>query len=361
MTTLMQANRQWSSRPDDERFISLTEMESHFAAIRSQSRSVIVSNRAFSALPNEDNRGLAIVGPAGVAYNPSHWAFGQISALAEAPAGYLRTLPAPIAADAINYGLKYKRGIDEVGLLLQQNGSSTLRAATGPRYGRIWNSDIVSGLVSRFGDGVTGDWRVPGEFGKAVDVTRDNTTLYAGDRDMFVFLADEERRIEVPNRRHGESGSLARGFFVWNSEVGASTFGLGTFLFDYVCANRIVWGASEYKEIKIRHTAAAPDRWLEEVRPALQRYANGTSHTITAAIADARNDRIDDVDEFLAKRFGKKLSGQIAFTHLLEEDRPIENRWDVVTAVTAHAKSVVWQDERVELERRAGELLPLAA
>lgn len=46
---------------------------------------------------------------------------------------------------------------------------------------------------------------------------------------------------------------------------------------------------------------------------------------------------------------------------MLEEDRPIENRWDVVTAVTAHAKSVVWQDERVDLERKAGELLPLAA
>ena len=36
---------------------------------------------------------------------------------------------------------------------------------------------------------------------------------------MFVFLADEENRIELPNRRAGRFGAFARGFFVWNSEV----------------------------------------------------------------------------------------------------------------------------------------------
>ena len=71
---------------------------------------------------------------------------------------------------------------------------------------------------------------------------QDNTTLFASDRDMFVFLADEDNRIENPNRRAGRFGSFARGFFVWNSEVGKTTLGAGFFLFDYVCCNRIVWG-----------------------------------------------------------------------------------------------------------------------
>src|SRR5436309_2315096 len=92
-----------------------------------------------------------------------------------------------------------------------------MRAVTGPRYGRIWNENVVEAMATRFGDGVTGDWRVPGEFGKRVEVTKDNTTLFAGDRDMFVFLADEDHRIEIPNRRNGQPGSLARGFFCWNS------------------------------------------------------------------------------------------------------------------------------------------------
>ena len=149
-----------------------------------------------------------------------------------------------------------ERDAMDVGVLLTKNGESTLRAMTGPRYGRIWNGDVVDALRDRFGDGVTGDFRVPGIFGRELDqVTGENTTLFAGDRDMFVFLADEKNRIELPGRRDGQSGQLARGFFVSNSEVGAGTLRLKTFLFDYVCANRIVWGAHELEEIAIRHTA----------------------------------------------------------------------------------------------------------
>ncbi len=99
---------------------------------------------------------------------------------------------------------------------------------------------------------------------------------------MFVFLADEDRRIEIPNRRDGKPGSLARGFFVWNSEVGNTTLGAGFFLFDYVCSNRYVWGADQYTEIRIRHTSGAPDRWLEEVTPVLREYAEGSAKPVIA-------------------------------------------------------------------------------
>ena len=120
---------------------------------------------------------------------------------------------------------------------------------------------VVNALIDQFGDGATGDFRVPGMFGQALDqVTGENTTLYAGDRDMFIFLADEQNRIELPGRRDGKTGQLARGFFVSNSEVGAGTLKLKTFLFDYVCCNRIVWGAEQFNEIKIRHTAGALPR-----------------------------------------------------------------------------------------------------
>lgn len=361
MSTLMQASRQWSSRPADERYTSLIDMQDHFHTVRNQSRNVVTATRRLHVVPKEDNKGLEIVGPNGYAYAPTHHAFGQLAQRAEAPAGYLRTLPAPIAADCVNYGLQYKRQVEDIGVLLQKNGDSFVRAVTGPQYGRIWNADILDGLVDRFGDGVNGRFRVPGEFGKAVTVSKDNTTLYAGDRDMFVFLADEQNRIEIPNRRNGEAGALARGFFLWNSEVGDKTFGVATFLFDYVCMNRIVWGAQEYKQITIRHTAGAPDRWAEEMAPALTAYANSTTTSVVKAIADAREARIDNLDDFLGKRFGKKLVPVLNDIHMAEEGRPIETLWDATTAVTAHARSVKWQDQRVDLERQAGELLDLAA
>ncbi len=366
MTTLTDANKQWASRPAEERFTSLLDMQQHFAHVRAHSRGAVVSSRSIAAAPAQtedgkvDPRGLLIYGPGGNAYAPTHHAFGQLATLAGAPAGYLRKLPSPVAADCINYGLKVERDVEDVGVLLYKNGAAQLRAATGPNYGRIWNDDVVRHLVNEFGDGIHGRFRVSGEFGQQIEVTKDNTTLYAGDRDMFVFLADEENRIEIPNRRDGQAGSLARGFIVFNSEVGDLRFGVKTFLFDYVCSNRIIWGAQDVQEITLRHTAKAPDRFLEEVQPALLSYANSSARGVTAAIEQARERKIDKIEAFLATRYGAKLGARIAAAHEQDEGRPIETAWDVVTGVTAYARSIGTQQERVALEEDAGKLLKLS-
>ncbi len=209
---------------------------------------------------------------------------------------------------------------------------------------------------------MTGDWRVPGEFGKRLDrVTKDNTTLYASDRDMWCFLADEDRRIEVPNRRAGKSGSLARGFYISNSEVGASRLVLGMFLFDYVCCNRIIWGAEQHHEIKIRHTSGAPHRWLEEVQPILTQYAQSSPAGVSDTIAAAQQAKIKgDVETFLATRFGKGTAGKIIASHMIEEAHPIATIWDAVTGATAFARTIEHADLRVKVERTAGDLLRLA-
>lgn len=385
MSTLMHASRQWSSRPADQRFLTLTDMLENQRALRVASTAKVVENRALEVQPvNGDDFGLAVAGPNGSPVLPTHWAFGQLAQRAGAPAGYLRELPAPVAADCLNWSLR-QRDAEELGVLLTRpplvasdNHTAAiaatapmLTAVTGPTYGRIWNDAILAALVERFGDGQNGTFRVPGEFGKAVAVTKENTTLYASDRDMFVFLADEAHRIDMPNRRDGKSGSLARGFFVWNSIHGSTTFGIATFLFDYVCCNRIVWGAEEYAEIRIRHSSGAPRRWIEEVAPAIEAYATSSTHSVTAAIEQAQaarlthgtseDERNKDVRDFLAKRFSKTKAAAIQAAHLADEGRPIESVWDAVTGITAYARGVQYQDERVKLEREAGNLLRSAA
>jgi len=364
-TVLTQASRQWATRPADQRFASLLTLQSFVNNVYSASKEKVLPSRAILAQPDPtDNfKGLQIVGPNGGPVNATHWSFGQLAGLAGAPAGYLRSLPAPLAADNLNYGIQLARDVKDIGVLLYKNGGpAELRAATGPNYGRIWNRDIVNVLVDRCGDGLTGDFRVPREFGKAVTVTKDNTTLFASDRDMFVFLADEEHRIEIPNRRNGQSGSLARGFFIWNSEVGASTFGIALFLFDYVCCNRIVWGAQEYQEIRVRHTASAGVHLRERVLPALDSYSRSSTVGVQQAIAAAQEKKIDDLEKFLANRnFNKAQIKAINATHLEEEGRPIETLWDATTAVTAYARGIQHQDERVKLEREGGKILQLTS
>lgn len=365
MTTLTQASRQWLTRPADERFTSLDDMLTASQANRAASRAFVRPNKKLTALGDmEDTKALTIIDhDTGLAMDPTHFSFGQVATLTKAPAAYLRTLPSPLAADCINYGIA-SRSSEEIGVLSRTGDDrNTLAAATGPNYGRVWNSEVISALIARFGDGVSGQFRVPGEFGKPVAVTNDNTTLYASDRDMFVFLADEEHRIEVPNRRDGQPGTLARGFFVWSSEVGDKSLGVSTFLYDYVCKNRMVWGAQDVAEFRIRHTSGAPDRFMEEIAPALEAYANSSTVKITEAIEAAQARKIEtDVLDFLRNRqFSGAQAQAIAAVHQAEEGRPIESIWDATTAITAYARGIDHQDARVALEREGGKLLKDAA
>lgn len=363
---LHQASAQWARRPDDQRFCSIPEFIAANRALKQHSRAVVVSSRKLQVAPKPGHEltHLEISGPNSHPYAPTHHAFGQLSSLVKAPAGYLRTLPAPMAADCLNYGLQHARDVEDVGVLItagvegdEYYQENTLRAATGPNYGRVWNLEIGQMLFERFGDGVRGPWKVPGEFGKDVPITKANTTIYGSDRDCFIFLADEQRRIELPDRRAGRSGSFARGFFTFNSEVGDRSLGIAFFLFDYVCCNRIVWGATEYQKVTLRHTSGAPDRWLSECVPVLSEFAEGSAKPVLQAIEDARAKRIDDVKEFLAKRFTKALAEKAMAIHQDEEGRPIETQWDAVTALTAVARHIPHQDARVALEQDAGKLL----
>lgn len=354
------ASHQWASRPDDQRFTSLQELLDYRRKMQDESSAKIVPSRRVLMLPDEDHKGLRVTSPAAEEpYVPTHWAFGQICQLAESPAGYLRTLPAEIAADCINFKNQFSRNVEDVGLLLRRNEERELRCATGPRYGRIWDTDVIQALMTH----LPPSWKVPGIFGKALDeVTKENTTLYASDRDMFVFLTDEEFRVNVPNRRNGESGQLARGIFAWNSEVGSRTFGFAKFYLDHVCENRMIWGGEGYEQITIRHTASAPDQYIEQILPALTAYQNSSTKPIEELIKAAQQKRVDDkLEEFLGSRFGKRAVGAIQQVHVLEEDRPIETLWDANVAVTAWARGIKHQDARVDVERKAGEMLQLAA
>ncbi len=89
---------------------------------------------------------------------PTNWSFGQLSQLSGAPAGYLKDLPAPLAADCIQWGLRYNRGRELVKVFGSQNDGGDLRAATGPDYGRIYDWEIL--------EPVKNWWTHPADVGK---------------------------------------------------------------------------------------------------------------------------------------------------------------------------------------------------
>ncbi|MBX4870203.1 DUF932 domain-containing protein [Rhizobium bangladeshense] len=365
---------EWFSRPDDERFLSLTEL---YQTVRSradgaQARTVESAAIRVEATRNNAERLKLVVPGARQPIAPTHWSYGQLCSLVGAPATYMRQLPAPLAAINLQHGLLNHRA-ELVKTLELDDGRVELRAVTGPEYGRIWDHELVSAIMKIAGNG-TGDtiWKVPGLLDWAsmthnpfVDISKDTTTLYASDRDVFVFLVDDTHPIQAGRLRNGEPDLFFRGFYAWNSEVGSKTLGIASFYLRAVCANRNIWGSENFEEITIRHSKFAGDRFAHEAAPALTSFANSSPASFVTGIKAARERIVarDDEDRqtFLRRRgFSKSETGKIIETVLSEEGRPPESIFDFVQGITALARDKTNQDTRLELEGKAKKLLESA-
>ena len=366
---------EWFSRPADERFLSLTDLHRAVKGRADRSRARTIESRAVRVEAARDNpERLALVlpdEPEPVA--PTHWSFGQLSQLVGAPAGYLRGLPAPIAGINLQYGLTHHRA-EMVKTYTAEDGRTELRAVTGPDYGRIHDHELVEAVMRIAGDG-TGDtrWKVPGvlDWGSLrhnphVDVTRDTTTLYASDRDVFVFLCDDANPIEAGRLPDGSPDLYFRGFYAWNSEVGARSLGVASFYLRAVCANRNLWGVERFEELTIRHSKYAATRFAAEAAPALESFAESSAVAFVGGIQAARRQLVahseDERTEFLRKRgFSKADAGKVIETVLVEEGHPPASVFDFVQGITAFARAEPRQDARLDLELKAKRLMDAAA
>jgi hypothetical protein len=365
---------EWFSRPDDERYLSLSEL---YVAVRSRAERATartVESRAIRVEASRDNaERLALVVPDREApIAPTNWGFGQLCGLVGAPSTYLRDLPAPLAAINLQHGLLNHRA-ELVKTLEVEDGRVELRAVTGPDYGRIWDHELVGAVMKIAGDG-TGDtrWKVPGVLDWSsmthnpfVDVTKDSTTLYASDRDVFLFLVDDTHPIEAGRLPNGEPDLYFRGFYCWNSEVGSKTLGIASFYLRAVCMNRNLWGVQDFQEISIRHSKFAAQRFAHEAAPALKSFAQSSPEPFIAGIRAAREKIVarqdEDREAFLRKRgFSKADTAKVIGTVLQEEGHPPESIFDFVQGINALARTKAHQDTRLDLEGKAKALLERA-
>ncbi len=95
-----------------------------------------------------------------------------------------------------------------------------------------------------------------------VDVTAETTTLYASDRDVFLFLVDDTHPIEAGKLPDGSPDLYFRGFYCWNSEVGSKTLGISTFYLRGVCQNRNLWGVERMQQVANRRCTIPAIRFL---------------------------------------------------------------------------------------------------
>jgi hypothetical protein len=246
---------EWFERPEDERFLSLDALARMVRGRAERTRTRVVESALshFEASGTDSERLSLMLPGAEAPVAPTHWSFGYLATLVGAPSANLRQLPAAPARINLQYRLTSHRA-EQIKTMEIEGDRVELRAVTGPDSGRIFDHELVEAVQRIAGNG-TGDtrWKVPGgldwstgTYNPRVDITRDTTTLYASDRDVFLFLVDDLNPIEVGKLADGSPDLYFRGFYCWNSEVGAKTLGMASFYLGAVCQNRNLWGVEDF-------------------------------------------------------------------------------------------------------------------
>jgi len=371
-TTNGSVSSQWFSRPDDQRFLNLDDLYSHTKRSADESRAEIIDSKDIRVIAERGApESLNLLLPNGEIASPTHWSFGQACRLVGAPSAYLRKLPGELAAINLQYGLVEHRA-ELLKTYTTGEGSAELRAVTGPEYGRIHDHELVSAFRNIAGDGTGRDghfWKIPGvinwrdqTYDPMAPVTRESTTLFASDRDVFLFLVDDTRPIEIGKLADGSPDLVFRGVIAWNSEVGSSSLQVQTFLLRGVCQNRMIWGMEGFQSVSVRHSKFAPGRFAAEILPALNTLHDTSDARLINGIADAKATIVAKSDEerakFLkARGFSKPEVGEICKAVIREEGHEAASVWDLVQGMTAYARTKGHQDARVAIERKAGNIM----
>ena len=381
---LTAASRQWAIRPSDERFWTLEELYNRTKRYADESR---IKNLALSeceVIPTESGD-LLLMGPERKgAAEFQHYSFGQFANICEAPASYLRGLPAPLAAANLNHGLSQVRG--ESSLMFHQNGGLHLRCVTSDKYARIWNYEIAElALALEEQEG----WRtpparpcglenVPVRIATQTDVLRNSSHpglgirvgdeispsgLYASDHDCFIFQVNENKSVDG-----GDGESLYRGVFWSNSEVGSARFRATLFLYETVCGNHICWNTKTIGEVSIRHTGEARRAFTEAMATVNQRIDRSASEDYQMIQAAKHKQLGETKDEVISFVFGKSFGlskGECTDAYTLA-DRYSEHHgnnphsaWGFAAGVTRLSQTG-FADQRDRMDRAAGKLLQTA-
>jgi hypothetical protein len=380
---LFKATRQWSTRPADQRFESLQEL---YDVTRNYASQACEATTKWDAMRVEAVDGdVQLVGRTGIPAKFTHWAFGQICSRVEAPASYLRDLPATLAAQNLNHGLAKKGDQTDAKLMFHKNGSLVLRACTSDVYSRIWNWEIAERLLrlqqvgweparpdKRFDGGDPTRCQVCDGTAQPDSINtcqfcrgtgRAFPSLYASDHDMFAFV----RNRSVVVREPGNPDGLQRGVIVENSEVGAGALKMTRFLYREMCGNHIIWGASKVLEISVRHVGNIHRSWGNFAYE-LKRYSEQSASDEEAKIASAKQRVIASTKEgvldalFSQKKLDvsrKVLEGAYAAVRPDQDGDP-NTVWGFVQGLTRYSQTTPYADQRNKLDRAAGKIMEIS-
>lgn len=357
---------EWYRRPKDQRFLDMPSLHAMLEQRAQRSRPMTIETNTVKVIGHvKDQEKLQLLMPDNSVVDPTHWSFGQICTVAKAPRDYIRGLPSAIAAINVQHGLIVNPSEISKFYVTVEDDREVLRALTSPSYGRIHDYELTKAIM----DVVDDTWKVPGVmdwgsmlYNPDIPVTENTTTLFGSDRDVTVFLCRDQYPIEIGQIPDGNGGMmpdyLFPGFVASNSEVGAGRFYIEMFFMRGICANRNFWGIEG--SLSIRHNSGAPSRFMKEAEPVLREFAERASRPVIDKVNAARDVKLtmDEVTGKLAKLdYSKTSIAEIIESAVVMDGHPPENAWDLVQAITANARKIPFQQERLAVERAAGKLM----
>lgn len=356
MVQLTIAQRHLFTRPPEEHFPDLPTLRAD--AIDQKVRCATVDARDTDILVCEDGESVRF---GDVQLRLSHYSMGQLAGMARVPMPLLERLDVSTRVRVLNQTLPRNRRYRTA---LVDRGH--MRCLTSDRYERVWDADIV-GEVER--------WLLPNGFvpAKPTINTDDRGTnlmgnnkpaLFRSDRDSFFFFYGEKSSGEAG------FGGLRKGVVVYNSEVGAKSFGFSTFYFREMCSNFLIWDATGVKARRARHTGAVIGV-VREFREDLQQIGAVLTTAELDAFEQARTVRFvpegsserEQAIRRLVREFRLPEADATAAADLVRApENPGEfTVWGVVNGITSAAKAMAYAGDRADFSTVAGEVLAAAA
>lgn len=262
--------------------------------------------------------------------------FGQLCGRLGVPAGYAKRIPAHLAAQCLNHDLQRLAGENRPPKFLIRMKGEVCRAFLSDQYSPVGNTEVLE-IVERFGRG----------FRHAV------RQVHFDERGIWLKLLVEDLEVPDPTRK---DMPLKVGVMVGNSEVGTRSLTVEPFVYRKACTNDLVVQQESSVSVRHVHLKAA------EIRYRVTTAVNGAIKSgsgLLDAFAQSRELRVEDPAEVIRQLAARrampsKLHDEVRLAHAAEGSE--RNAFAVINAFTQAARTLEG-DDRVDLERYAGELL----
>lgn len=416
MSNLMVAHKHWNSRPTDDGYFGLDDLQTKLQDERDNSAAYPFVASTIRVEATEDESLNLILADRPVGF--THWSFDQLCNLIRqstpCPADFIRSLPATLAAQTLNTLLlkrfrsvstvkpssatdKFGFGVTEnqsvmhetMQIMLRRNSDDDMlaRSIHGSSFGARWVADVVD-RVAEFA--ANAGWRtcparprdskdrtriatqadvIPGLDGYALAIkegdTIANRSVFHSDRNTFITLVNPSRIIDGGH-------AFMRAAIMDLNDCGNGANTLYTCLVDSVCGNLILWNVKDLKIIRGIHKRKSIDAWDANAFAQLDAYASmdvWEEKRIEAArkfvLAPDKEKTIALLHEKKSLGLSKSLVTRAMNIGERERDKSLAlpfSAWEVVYGLTRASQEPnsdgrFYSDNRLSVDQTAGKIL----